>query len=195
MDRNAGLWVGLTGLLALLAFQRRPGSPAPAPIPDEPQGGGDGGDDGALVPIGTTAESGLQWVVDAYGATYARQIERLVRLETAHLSSGQWTACHTPGMVALSDVYPYGWPSLATFAAQFPAAGIGPESTGTVRVSGADYVRLPDDAAGIIFTAWFLQTVRGGNVAAWYSLTESGQAHYNSLLVGVRTPIVDGLMA
>lgn len=143
-------------------------------------------------PLEGSVTDGLFEVYQNFG-TFAEAVEQAFRLETAHFTSGQWTACYSPGMVATQHTsFPWGWPSLAEFAGLFPAYGITPESTEPVYFQGAGlwYVSFPDPLASIAFFSWYIINKRDGNVPAWNSLDESAQNEYYSLLSGIIPHIV-----
>lgn len=139
------------------------------------------------------APQGLQRVANKYGLEYARNIERLLRLETGHFKSGQWIKCGTAGMVATSTKFPFGWSSLATFVEK---NNLDPSDFGTVYFSSTSdgkprsYIKFPDTGLFVEFLADFLQKVRGGNYLAWYSLNETQQQKYKAALSKIKTKFV-----
>lgn len=139
------------------------------------------------------APAGLQRVANKYGLDYARNIERLLRLETAHFKSSQWLKCGTAGMVATSTKFPFGWSSLATFAEK---NNIDPDQFGIVYFANTsdgkprNYIKFPDTGLFVEFLADFLHKVRGGNYLAWYSLNEAQQQKYKAALSKISTKFV-----
>jgi len=138
-------------------------------------------------PIGTAPE-GFKWVIQKYGKEYAQTLERAMRHETAHFTSGQWLATGTAGMEANprdNEKYPFGWGSLDKFA---KAHGLGPDDFFVKRFNDAhtgvptNYIGFKQTGHFVMFMAWFLATVRKGNIYAWNSLDATKQARYKSLV-------------
>lgn len=133
-------------------------------------------------------------VASQYGDSFAQTLEKMFRWESGHFKSGQWSRCGSPGMVATkgSAAFPWGWASLAEYCSNknispngfytvyFPQTSAGPLS----------YIAFPDAAISVKYTAWFIQTKRGGNVSAWGSLLASDQSQYNQYLAGVSARFV-----
>lgn len=127
-------------------------------------------------------------IADQYGVEYARNIERLYRLETNHFKSGGFLRSNTAGIVAKSNDFPYGWSSLAKF---LKANNLDESMVFLVpENNGHTYVGFNSVYWGVMFTAWFIATVRDGNHLAWYGLTKERQEHYASVLEGVKAKIV-----
>ena len=127
-------------------------------------------------------------VKEQYGVDFARNIERLYRLETSHFQSGGYQRSNTAGIVAQSNTFPFGWSSLAKF---LKANGLSQKDVFLVpENNGHTYVGFHSTYWGLMFTAWFLATVRGGNVYAWYGMTSERQNHYKALLDPIKTKIV-----
>jgi hypothetical protein len=139
------------------------------------------------------APAGLQKVANKYGVEFARNIERLLRLETAHFKSSQWLKCGTAGMVATSTKFPFGWGSLRKFAEkknidsdQFGIVYFANTSDGKPR----NYIKFPDTGLFVEFLADFIQDSRNGNYLAWYSLNETQQQKYKQALEKIKTKFV-----
>jgi hypothetical protein len=131
---------------------------------------------------------GLKRVKNLYGKEYAKKIEQVFRLETGHFTSSQFKNGYTGGMVAQKNSFPYGWSSLEKFAKE---KGILPSqfSTYTIYVQRDGnffmYVKFPNIEDSILFTAWFIKTIRNGRVGHWNSLDESTASNYENSLIGI----------
>ena len=140
--------------------------------------------------------AGLRDVVNDYGRNYAKQIEQLLRWESAHFNSEQWRNGNTAGMEATTDQFPFGWSSLLEWAtvANIPAREF---STYNMRENRTGirktFIRFPNVRDFINFVAWFIQTKRGGNVGYWYSLNDAAAANYTQSIGGVIPRIVNTL--
>lgn len=147
-------------------------------------------------------EDALYKVKNMYGVNFARQIERVLRQETAHFSSGGWLATNGAGMEATNRNFPFGWPSLAEFVEQQGAAlnlSPGDFTILEMQENNSDdeepetFIVWPNVYSFIVFLAWFIQNVRGGRAGYWYSLKEDSAARYENTLSKIKTPIVDSL--
>ncbi len=130
-----------------------------------------------MAPIKGTAPEALKKVASKYGIEYAKEIEQAMRLETRHFKSGQWLKCGSAGMVA--DVkkfpsFPWGWTSLQDFC---NAKGLSPSQFSTVHFGVTSegpksYIRFPETGLFVEFFAWFIKKKRGGNVSAWFRISD-----------------------
>jgi hypothetical protein len=128
-----------------------------------------------------------------YGLGYARDIERLVRLETANFTSGQWELYNTAGMEATQGEFPFGWGSLAEYAA---ATGIDPNDffigtmsenqTGIIK----SFIGFPSQADFLYFLAWFIDNKRGGNFGKWFSLDPGAAAGYYATMQTIAPTLI-----
>lgn len=138
----------------------------------------------------------LKKVADTYGKEYAKDIERVMRLETGHFKSSQFKNGYSGGMVASSNTFPYGWKSLQNFAYE---NGYLPSefSTYTIFVEregkNYTYVKFPSIQASILFTAWFIKNVRNGVAKYWNSLDEAEANRYREQLNLIKPRIVNTL--
>jgi hypothetical protein len=148
---------------------------------------------------GESLELGLLKIRDLYGINFAKDIERAMRIETAHFTSRQWQRGNTAGMEAVpgQNNFPYGWPSLRQFV---ETTGIAKPSdfytyVMTENVTGIDkrFIHFPDPYTFILFFAWFIQNVRGGKIEYWYSLNENSAARYRQTMNTVIPRILNEL--
>lgn len=130
----------------------------------------------------------LKTVANMYGREFAIKLEQLLRLETAHFSSGQWKKAHTAGMEATKNTWPYGWSSLDEFINIFNSLQLYPDQFSTVAVEEnqtddiEEYIVFPSAYDFILFLAWFIKNKRGGRFGNWYSMNEaSAQSYENNL--------------
>lgn len=127
----------------------------------------------------------LNEVAKLYDLKFARNLERLIRLETANFTSKQWTEFNTAGMEAFENNFPYGWSSLDEWAEAmnlpenlFYLGSMRENQTGIEK----QFIGFPDPYLFTLFLAWFIQTKRAGQVGKWYSLNnDSAQRYYNLL--------------
>jgi hypothetical protein len=140
--------------------------------------------------VGTESEilSGLAWVIDNYGRSFAENVERVLRWETAHFKSKQWIDGNTAGMEATTITFPYGWSSLSEFVndmdvdpSLFTTYTMVENNTGITK----RFIRFPDAYTFIIFLAWFIKNKRGGRFGYWYSLDEASARRYENNIAGV----------
>lgn len=124
-----------------------------------------------------------------FGPEFAKKIEQLYRLETAHFTSKQFLEGNSPGMVATKSTYPFGWASLDEYNREKGIDGrkygIGREFI--VRNKSYRYVKFPDFKTAVNFVAWFIRTKRGGIVEKWNSLDPATAAKYLQTLSTIRT--------
>ena len=134
-----------------------------------------------------------------YGADFARKIERLFRLETAHFKSGQFKESLSAGMEGVDgkDRFPFGWSSLQSFVDAHPELGSASDyflvpmkdnHTGKERM----FVGFPNVESSVLFTGYVVDK-RGGDPGSWHSTDPNRKAEYNRRLQSVRTDIVDSL--
>lgn len=135
-------------------------------------------------PSSNDLASNFQELKKNFGQDFARQIERLFRLETAHFTSGQFKEGNSPGMVANKTTYPYGWSSLDEFARANSIDGrkFGIGRTFVVRGKNYRYVTFPDFKTSLKFVAWFIRNKRGGIPEKWNSLNDAKAAEYKAKL-------------
>lgn len=122
-----------------------------------------------------------------YGTAYAQDIEALFRYETAHFKSNQYLETYSAGMVATSDVFPFGWNSLAEFVGAGSRAGYGVSRVFSTSAGQKKYVKFPNLECSVFFVAWFVKNKRGGNVGQWNSLSPSDGAQYAAALNTIST--------
>lgn len=126
--------------------------------------------------IKPNASLGLQKVAKKYGVAYAREIEKAMRIETAHFTSVQWLKTGTAGMEAKNNVFPFGWSSLSEFS---KIKGLNENFFFLKKMKDNHDGREPyfigfsDTGVFVEFFAWFIQTKRGGDVLSWYRLPNS----------------------
>lgn len=123
-----------------------------------------------------------------YGPEFARQIEKIFRLETAHFRSGQFKEGNSPGMVATKSTYPFGWRSLDEFARANSIDGhkFGIGRTFVVKGKNYRYVTFPDFNTSLEFVAWFIRNKRGGIPEKWNSLDPVEAAKYKIKLNSIK---------
>ena len=146
-------------------------------------------------PIGT-AKEGFLYVKDKHGVEYAKDIERLFRLETAHFTSGQWLGTGSAGMEATKETFPFGW-SLEEFN---KLHGLSPNDyfikyyndnhTG----KRTPFVGWKKTGDNIKFVAWFIKNKRNGDILSWYRLpsaaTKTDRENYRKKLDAIKTQFV-----
>lgn len=153
-----------------------------------------------VVTVGATSASSLEDALakaaNEYGMNYARRVEQLMRWETAHFTSQQWKEGNTSGMEATSTAWPYGWASLAEWAAfnrydplEFSTYTMRENNTGITK----RFIRFPSAGAFVDFVAWFIYNKRGGHFGKWYSLNEQAANNYLASISEVKPRIVDSL--
>ncbi|MFN5415560.1 MAG: hypothetical protein ACK5B9_00785, partial [Flavobacteriia bacterium] len=125
------------------------------------------------------APNGFKKVAKKYGVDFARDLERMFRKETRHFESKQWLNCGTPGMEAKSLTFPFGWDSLGRWA---KANGVDEKDffikyfkdnhTG----KNTPFVGFKNTGHTVLFIAWFIQNIRGGDIYSWYRLPINDKA-------------------
>lgn len=139
-----------------------------------------------------TAPEGYAWVRRKYGDEFAQNIERAVRHETAHHTSGQWLRTGSAGMEAsprTNDKFPYGWgknfvqftKELGLTEKDFFIKTMKDSHTGAV----TNYIGWRKTGDFIKFMAWFIMNVRKGNIGAWNSLDPEKQKKYMSRVMSI----------
>lgn len=126
-------------------------------------------------------------IIKNYSVCHAFIIEKLVRYESAHFQSKEWLACFSPGMVALTDSYPYGWSSLDN-GLWSKSPQLRPK--GIVAMKGTKYLAFTDARSGILSCAEFLKM---RNYGAWNSLQPAREVLYENQLIAIKSPIVESL--
>lgn len=134
-------------------------------------------------------------IAEKYGRDFARQIERLFRLETAHFKSRQFKKSYSPGMEPTSEKFPFGWSSLRDFwekNPQFRPDGIiqeneNPGATGTGK-GLKKFISFPTFDAAVNSVAYLLN--KRGNIATWYSLKEDMQQLYLKTLSTIKARFI-----
>lgn len=141
-------------------------------------------------------KAGLRDVMDAYGENYAREIEQLLRWESAHFKSLQWIEGNTAGMEATTQVFPYGWTSLLEWAtvmnippSKFSTFTMTENNTGVLK----RFVRFPNIRSFINFVAWFIKNKRGGRIGNWYALNDTLASNYANAIAGVIPRFVNAM--
>ena len=126
-------------------------------------------------------------IVQAYGRDIARTVERIYRLETANFTSGQFRMCNTPGMVATSSSYPFGWSPRGLQPSDFaPVVEMRENQGGALKKFVA--IRLFSNAAMFVAKVMF---ERGNDPGRWH--TFAGTPSYRNAANAIATPIVDSL--
>lgn len=137
-------------------------------------------------------KNGLKKVSSKYGVDYARQVERLFRVETSHFKSGQFLKTLSPGMEisgsSKSLVFPFGW-SLSEFVQSYDPMIKSKFYTHTMNENGTGlkktFVGFPDINSSMMFVAWMIKNKRGGRFGNWKSLTESSALAYEKTMATV----------
>jgi len=141
----------------------------------------------------------LRTVANLYGREYAIKLEQLLRLETAHFSSGQWKKAHTAGMEATTDTWPYGWSSLNEFINIFNTLQLYPDQFSLVSVEEnqtddiEQYIVFPSAYDFILFLAWFIKNKRGGRFGNWYSMNDASATSYENNLSTITPDYMNSL--
>jgi hypothetical protein len=141
--------------------------------------------------------SGLSKVIQDYGVEYAKNVERLLRWETAHFKSRQWKNGSTAGMEATTEKFPFGWSSLKKFVNEnnisenkFSTYKMIENNTGITKT----FIKFPDEFTFIIFLAWFIRNVRNNRFGYWYSTNEENARRYEEKISKVIPRIVNELI-
>lgn len=116
------------------------------------------------------AKKAILEISNRYGAELARVVEKMMRLETAHFKSKQYTQTGTAGMLVSK-----GWPKV-----------VPQNETVTFKVKGVDYTYLvwnPYDFA--LFLANYIRKF-DGNFARWNSLNVAEQEKYRKSVNAVK---------
>jgi hypothetical protein len=119
---------------------------------------------------------------NSYTTKYMNDLERAYRVESAHFKSGQFSAGYSPGMVATSASFPFGWSSLQNYASQKGISSSQFSRSNPFTVGGQQYyyVNFPDFQTALDFFGWFVKNVRNGDVLQWGfgTATNSPEAIY-----------------
>lgn len=144
--------------------------------------------------------NGLSKVIEKYGEEFARNTERVLRIETRHFKSKQWKEGNTSGMEAVKgkeNAFPYGWSSLREFSEKekvnpslFSTYSMIENRTGIRKT----FIKFPDAYIFILFLAWFIKNKRNGRFENWYSLNEDSAKQYAELMKKVRPRITNELI-
>lgn len=131
-----------------------------------------------------------------YGWNFAKKLEQLYRIETAHFTSLQFRRTFSPGMEIAGGTnsnkteFPFGWTGLQTFVNKFPTFNGNfytyrmPENkTGIPKT----FVGFPHLEASIMFTAYFIAEIRNGRFGYWYSLDPISARSYENKLNTITT--------
>lgn len=151
--------------------------------------------------IDQQVKAALAKIKQLYGDNFAKQIEQILRWETAHFSSGGWKQTNAAGMEATDNIFPFGWNSLVEFILDYGAElNLEPEDFKIKEMqenngSGAPekFIVWPNAYSFILFLAWFIDNKRQGRAGYWYSLNEEAAQRYENKIAGVNTPYVDSL--
>lgn len=150
------------------------------------------------------AKTALTKVAAVYGKAVAQQIEKVMRLETAHFTSKQYKLTGTGGMEAHGSAPFYGWYS-PFFIANPAYAPIGTtdmlEGKGASQIGGNAqstkpkvFVILPSVEAGMMFMADYAKrNAANGGILRWYSTNAAAQQIYATSLKNISTPITNSL--
>ncbi len=132
----------------------------------------------------------LKKVALRYGSAIAVNVEKIYRLETANFTSGQFKGTFSPGMEKTTNVYPYGWQSLATgiwdTVPSYKPIGLLPfteNGTGITKY----FIKFPSVEAAVMTLAEFLR-LHENNPGRWFSLASGDQNKYNSKIAQIKTP-------
>jgi hypothetical protein len=143
--------------------------------------------------------NGLSAVLERYGADFAKNVERLYRLESAHFKSQQFKKGFSAGMEAFGAEFPYGWTSLKEFINK-EAPDLKPSdfSTFEMREGGTGkiktFIKFPSVYYAMMFLAFVIEK-RNSNFGSWYSKKPEAQQRYNEKLKTIRPRIVNELLA
>ncbi|GEM_PF-3272468 len=145
------------------------------------------------VPLQSNLKTAFLKVEEKYGHEFAKKIEKLVRLETNHFKSTQWTKCGSAGMVATKTEFPYGWGTLNKFLDSSGYSKNGFDTIYFAKTSDGkprNYIKFPNTDIFIQFLAYFLWNVRKGDVYTWFSLDKHQKEVYASRLNKVQAKYI-----
>ena len=163
-------WIVPVALLGLLfLFTRRKGEKGPS-SPDE-------------------IKEGLARVIDLYGPSIARNVERMYRLETDNFTSGGFQATKSAGQKAFSAVYPFGWPVRFTNASMFLAPVTMVDNIEGTMSMWVAWKRFADAAQ---YLGAFLHS-HGNNPGRWKTNVTANQGAYNAAVASMPSTFVDQL--
>jgi hypothetical protein len=121
----------------------------------------------------------IKLVLSDYGRDIVENAEKITRLESENFISNQWNACFSAGMVATSDVFPYGWSSLEGFwGSEHKPVGI------YVSSNKFHYIKFNNVVDGLYTLCQVLQN-NGNNTGLWNSLNPSEEIEYNMRLLKI----------
>jgi len=123
--------------------------------------------------------------------------EKILRLETAHFSSGGYKNTLGAGMEVFKNSFPYGWNSLKIFWEQNPQFApvkfwtVNENVQKDVKNSGVKktFLVFPSVISGIATTAQIMK-LRGNNAGAWFSKDLVSQERYNSKIEQIKARYV-----
>lgn len=128
----------------------------------------------------TEAREAFAEVAQKYGRPFAQTLNKMFQAETG-FKSGQFLKTFSAGMVASSKNFPFGWSSINTFT--------GGKSEGYYTVNfkktsagEKNYIGFPNLKTSILFTAWFIKTIRGGDFGKWSSNDPADQQQYRNFI-------------
>ena len=128
-----------------------------------------------------------------FGTDAAALLERVMRWETAHFTSGQYKRTGSPGMEigGSNKSYPYGWVTPVGLWEKNPQyKPIGtyttPENqTGKIKT----FIKFPSVEAAVMTLGEVLKN-RNWNAGSWYSTNPTSQKLYNDKINKVRNRII-----
>lgn len=137
----------------------------------------------------------LDIFLSKYGRENAISCEQLIRLETGHFKSKQWTNCNAAGMETFSPSFPFGWSSLKDFCNKYnySSSDFGkwsaPEGgTGIVKT----FIVFPSISSFVEFLGYLMEK-RDWNWGSWYSLNSAKQDKYEQTLTTITPKIINSI--
>lgn len=122
-----------------------------------------------------------------------KNAERIYRLETNHFKSSQFKGTFSPGMEKASNVYPYGWTSLAnSIWKSNPEYRPIDTKTYTENRTGIKktFLKFPTFEAAFFTLCAFLK-IFNNNPGRWFSTDTNQQSMYNEKIASIKAKIYD----
>lgn len=121
-----------------------------------------------------------------YQKPIVQNAERIFQLETKGYTKPWTFSIFSPGMDAMSSVYPYGWESLNKFWEKNPlyAPTSSNDQYNDYRDNGMPLVAFPTFIAAVMTLCYFLST-HDNNAGRWHSLAAYDQQLYNERIAQI----------
>lgn len=133
-------------------------------------------------------QKNLQLIKNQFNEYIAKYVEKIYRLETNHLKSGQFKQTYSAGMEAFSEQYPYGWKTMhQIFWSKYPEY----KPTGFITMKENQtgltkkFLKFPNLLAAMLTLAKYIEYYN--NPARWYSTDAEAQKSYMKKLDNIKT--------